>query len=351
VRVGIVNDQRIAMEALRRIVLSDPNHEVAWTAVDGSEGVHKCQQDLPDAILMDLVMPVMNGAEATRQIMQQSPCPVLVVTATVSGNYELVCQALGHGAYDAVCTPTLGDRPPQEAGASLLAKLKSVDRIGQEIKTEPTSPQPASGARSSTQATWSDHGPLVALGASTGGPQALEEIISSWPASFPAAVVVVQHIAAEFADSLAHWLNDRSELEVRPVSPGDSPRRGTVLVAATNDHLVMRNDRRLDYRPEPVDTPYRPSVDVLFDSLVENWNSPSVAVVLTGIGRDGSKGLLKLRQRGWHTIAQDEHTSVVYGMPQAAAEIGAAKRILALDDMADHIAGHVSRLSDGQRKS
>jgi chemotaxis response regulator CheB len=276
---------------------------------------------------------------------------VLVVTATVSGNYELVCEALGHGAYDAVCTPTLGDRSPQEAGANLLAKLKSVDGIRQDLKTGLSSPGPANDAPASTQATWSDHGPLVALGASTGGPQALEKIISSWPASFPAAVVVVQHIAADFAGSLAQWLHDRSQLEVRPVSPGDSPRRGTVLVAATNDHLVMRNDRRLIYRAQPVDSPYRPSVDVLFDSLVENWHSPSVAVVLTGIGRDGAKGLLKLRQRGWHTLSQDEHTSVVYGMPQAAAEIGAAKRILALDDMAAHIAGHVSRLSDCQRRS
>jgi two-component system response regulator WspF len=343
-RVGIVNDQRLATEALRRIVLSEPIHQVAWTAVDGHDAVRKCHEDLPDVVLMDLVMPVMNGAEATRQIMQLSPCPVLVVTATVSGNYTLVCEALGHGAYDAVCTPLLGDRSPREAGADLLAKLHSVDQIRQQLKInrgpaeDPQSrlsPMPTARPRSI---------PLVAIGASTGGPQALEKVISSWPADFPAAVVVVQHIAADFAGPLAQWLQENSELDVRTVVHGESPHAGTVLVAATNDHLVMGNDRRFLYRVEPSGNPYRPSVDVLFESLAENWQAPSVAVVLTGIGRDGAQGLLKLRQRGWHTISQDENTSVVFGMPRAASQLGAAKRILPIGDMAHHIAGHVARL-------
>lgn len=343
-RVGIVNDQRLAMEALRRVVLSDPSHQVAWTAVDGHEAVQKCRQDLPDVVLMDLVMPVMNGAEATCQIMRHTPCPVLVVTATVSGNYALVCAALSHGAYDAVCTPSLGDRPPQEAGASLLAKLNSVARIQQQRATRQKPGVVRQTRPTAAAASGRHHGPLVALGASTGGPQALERVISSWPADFPAGVVIVQHIAADFAGSLAHWLQDRAQLKVRPLRHGDSPRPGAVLVAATDDHLVMGNDRRFIYRADPVDSPYRPSVDVLFKSLADHWAAPSVAVVLTGIGRDGAEGLLRLRQCGWHTISQDEKTSVVYGMPQAAAELGAATRILPLDDMADHVASHIARM-------
>ena len=345
-RVGIVNDQRLATEALRRIVSSDPNHQVVWTAVDGCDAVQKCQQDLPDVVLMDLVMPVMNGAEATREIMQRTPCPVLVVTATVSGNYALVCEALGHGAYDAVCTPTLGDRPPEEVGANLLKKLYSVDRICREIK--PAAPHASPLARTSqppTSALSKRAIPLIAIGASTGGPQALDRILSSWKADLPAAVIVIQHIAADFATSLAQWLQERSQLKVRPAIHGDSLQPGTVLVAATNDHLVMGGNRLLVYREEPITRPYRPSVDVFFTSLVENWPTPSVAVVLTGIGRDGADGLLKLRQRGWHTISQDEESSVVYGMPQAAAALGAAKRILPLDHMADHIAHHIARMA------
>jgi len=342
-RVGIVNDQRLATEALRRIVLSDPDHQVAWTAVDGNDAVQKCQADLPDVVLMDLVMPVMNGAQATRQIMQRTPCPVLVVTATVSGNYALVCEALGYGAYDAVCTPTLGDLSPQQAGADLLRKMNSVDQIRRQ--TDPGAQrQPASPcAACAGPGTDTSDVPLVAIGASTGGPQALETIISAWPADFPAAVVVVQHIGADFAGSLAQWLSERSHLPVRPVVPGDAPQPATVLVAATNDHLVLNKQRHFTYRTEPATSPYRPSVDTLFESLADNWPAPSIAAVLTGIGRDGATGLLRLRQCGWYTIAQDQATSVVYGMPQAAAELGAAKRILPLQHIANHIQTHITR--------
>jgi chemotaxis response regulator CheB len=343
-RVGIVNDQRLATEALRRIVSSDPNHEVAWTAIDGCDAVEKCQRDLPDVVLMDLVMPEMNGAEATRQIMQRTPCPVLVVTATVSGNYALVCEALGYGAFDAVCTPTLGDRSPQEAGANLLAKLKSVNRIRQEMKTGAQASISSQAPRAATPPPRAVTVPLIAFGASTGGPQALERILSSWPSSFPAAAVVVQHIAADFAASLAQWLGERTNLTVRPAACGDVPQPGTVLVAATNDHLVMTGDRKLMYCAEPIATPYRPSVDAFFTSLVENWPIPSIAIVLTGIGRDGAAGLLRLRQCGWHTVTQDQDTSVVWGMPQAAAELGAAKRILPLDQIADHLSHVVARM-------
>src|SRR5436305_14042197 len=122
-RVAIVNDVPLTTEALRRIVLSDPRHQIAWMAADGEEAVRLCQGDRPDVVLMDLVMPRVNGAEATRRIMKESPCAILVVTAGVATNYHLVCEALGHGAYDAVSTPVLGSRSPAEAGAELLGKL------------------------------------------------------------------------------------------------------------------------------------------------------------------------------------------------------------------------------------
>jgi two-component system response regulator WspF len=341
-RVAIVNDQRLATEALRRVVLSDAAHEIAWTAVDGEQAVRMCSLDKPEVVLMDLVMPVMNGAEATRQIMERSPCPVLVVTATVSGNYSLVCEALGHGAYDAVCTPTLGDQRPAEAGATLLAKLSSVDQIRRHPAGQPELANQATDRPARVVSSAARPVPLVAVGASTGGPQALHSIFAEWPEDFPAGVIVAQHIGADFAGSLVHWLAEKSGLEIRAAAPGDSPRPGTVLVAATNDHLVMREDRKLDYTREPGDSPYRPSVDVLFRSLLAHWPRQSVAVVLTGIGRDGAQGLLELRNAGWHTIAQDQESSVVYGMPQAAAEVGAAAHVLPIDKIATHITGHLA---------
>ncbi len=338
-RVAIVNDLRLATEALRRIVASDARHEIAWTAADGAEAVRRCQQDTPDVVLMDLQMPVMNGAEATRRIMQATPCAILVVTATVSGNFDLVCEALGHGAYDAIATPELGSKPPAEAGAEMLRKLANVDRVNRALKRGPaldTAVAEPAAKRPSTFANFAPV-PLVALGASTGGPPALASILSAWPANFPAAVVIVQHIGVEFAPQLAQWLESRSKLKVRIASPGDRPQVGTVLVAGTSDHLVMTPERSFRYTPVPADYPYRPSVDALFGSIATHWQAPGVAALLTGIGRDGANGLLQIRKAGWHTIAQDQASSVIYGMPKAAHEIGAAAAVLPLADMARHI--------------
>ena len=182
----------------------------------------------------------------------------------------------------------------------------------------------------------------MAIGASTGGPHALRTILSQWPRDFPAAVLVAQHISAEFADSLTAWLSNACPLTVRTARDGDRPQAGAVLVAATDDHLAMRPEGTLVYAKEPAGNPFRPSVDVLFQSLARHWR-PSVAVLLTGIGRDGAQGLLELRLAGWHTIAQDQRTSVVYGMPQAASQLGAAVEILPLEAIAAAVARHVHR--------
>jgi two-component system, chemotaxis family, response regulator WspF len=341
-RIAIVNDLRIATEALRRVVSSQPSHTVAWTAVSGEQAVRQCAADTPDVILMDLLMPGMNGAEATRQIMRRSPCPILVVTATVAGNYSLVCEALSHGAFDAVATPVLGDMPPAQAGAALLAKLAHVDKIRSRLQARAESPVPATARPQGSLGDGNRQLPLVAIGASTGGPHALQAILSEWPRDFPAAVVVAQHISADFADSLAAWLAAGCKLTVRAARDGDRPQAGTVLVARTDDHLAMRPDGALVYTKEPADNPFRPSVDVLFESLSRHWRRPSVAVLLTGIGRDGAQGLLELRRAGWHTIAQDERTSVVYGMPQAASQLGAAVEVLPMEDIAAAAAQRIS---------
>lgn len=338
-RVAIVNDLRIATEALRRVVSSQAGLSVAWTAPDGETAVRLCAETPPDVVLMDLLMPGMNGVEATRQIMQRCPCPILVVTATVAGNFALVCEALSHGAFDAVCTPQLGNASPAEAGAELLAKLRNVEKIQARLAARlevppalarPVAPTPADAFRI----------PLVAIGASTGGPQALRAVLSQWPQDFPAGILIAQHISATFASSLAEWLAGGCALTVRTATEGDRPRPGVVLVAGTDDHLVMREDGTLGYTREPLDNPFRPSVDVLFESLAQPGRGTSAAVLLTGIGRDGAKGLLKLRRAGWHTIAQDEATSVVYGMPQAARQLGAAAAILPVDQIAAAVSRH-----------
>jgi two-component system response regulator WspF len=328
-RIGIVNDLLLACEALRRVVAAMPGHQVAWTARDGVEAIAMAVKDRPDLILMDLFMPRMDGAEATRRIMAECPCPIVVVTATVSGHLNKVYEAMGHGALDAADTPALGPRGELTGAAELQGKIATIGKlIGPD-------PHLAFGAAAGP-ATF----PLVLLGASTGGPNAVAEVLGGLPKSWDACILIVQHVDAAFAPGLAQWLGERTGHPVELAAEGDRPGPGRRLLAATNDHMVLAADRRLGYVTEPEDLSYRPSVDILYSSVAAHWPDPGVAVLLTGMGRDGAEGLLRLRRRRWHTIAQDEATSVVYGMPRAAAEIGAAAEILPLPKIAAAIVAH-----------
>ncbi len=168
----------------------------------------------------------------------------------------------------------------------------------------------------------------MAIGASTGGPNALAEVLADLPKKWNAAVVVIQHVDVAFAPGLARWLREKTGHPVAIVDAGAHPEPGQVLLAGTNDHLVLDSSARFAYTDEPRDHCFRPSVEVFFRSAAAYWSTGGVAVLLTGMGRDGAAGLLSLRQRGWPTIAQDEATSVVFGMPRAAAEVGAAEQVL-----------------------
>jgi two-component system response regulator WspF len=175
---------------------------------------------------------------------------------------------------------------------------------------------------------------LVAIGSSAGGPPALAILLRGLPRNFPAAIVIVQHIDGRMALGMAEWLGHHSALPVRVAAEGDKPTGGEVLLAATSDHLVLKSADRLGYTTEPRELVYRPSVDVFFQSVRRRWRSSAVGVLLSGMGRDGAVGLKALREHGCHTIAQDEKSSAVYGMPKAAAAISAAVEVLPMDRIA-----------------
>ncbi|MFM8735976.1 MAG: chemotaxis-specific protein-glutamate methyltransferase CheB [Pirellulales bacterium] len=333
-RIAIVNDMKAACEALRRVVDSLPDHEVAWTAGDGVEAIALARRDRPDLILMDLLMPHMDGAQATRQIMATAPCAILVVTATVSGNISLVYDAMGYGALDAVDTPMLG--PSGEvSGAGAL-----VEKIGTIAKLVGATADPR---RSTRRAAPASPPRLLVVGASTGGPKAVSDLLFPLPHDWNVAVVVVQHVDVAFAPGLAKWLGDRTGRQVRVAEHGQQPVAGDVLVAGTNDHLVLTRSGTLEYRAEPREIFFRPSVDVFFQSVAEHWPRAGTAALLTGMGRDGANGLLALRSRGWHTIAQDQASSVVFSMPKAAIDAGAACEVLGIEAMARVV---TARLAD-----
>jgi chemotaxis response regulator CheB len=318
-RIAIVNDMPMAAETLRRAIAGTAEHAVAWIAANGAEAVDACKRDLPDLILMDLLMPVMDGVEATRRIMQKTPCAILVVTSSVTGNYAKAFEAMGAGAIDLTETPAAG-----RGAAALLYKIGSIAKlIGK--TTAPQQPVEPQAAKKSERGT-----PLVAIGASAGGPPALARILGALPAEFPAGVVIVQHVDPQFVAGLADWLRRATQLSLRVAEPGDTVEPGTVLLAAGAQHLVFTDPQRLGYTAHPADAIYRPSIDVFFESVVRHRRGSGTGVLLTGMGRDGAAGLKQLRTAGFHTIGQDRATSAVYGMPKAAAELGAVAETLPL---------------------
>ena len=327
-RIAIVNDMPLAVEALRRVVSSVREFQIAWMAYDGSEAVAKCAQDVPDLILMDLIMPVMDGVEATKLIMQNSPCAILVVTATVSGNAAKVFDAMGFGALDAVNTPVMGLSGGLEGASNLLSKIETISKLLGKHAWKRSSTIPIVETKSSDQQG------LVAFAASTGGPLVLARILRMLPKDFPLPIVIVQHVDAEFAPGLAEWLSTEISSEVRLIRPNDRAQDHHVMLAATTEHLILSRAGNFQYSPEPKDYPYRPSADVFFHSAAQHWKGFGAGILLTGMGRDGAEGLLTLKQSGWLTIAQDQATSIVYGMPKAAAEIDAAVKILPEQEIA-----------------
>lgn len=337
-RIAIVNDLSLAVEVLRRVVSSHAGYEIAWIAKDGAEAVAECRKDTPDLILMDLIMPEMDGVEATCRIMQETPCAILVVTATVSGHSDKVFEAMGCGALDAVCTPVLKPGGRIEGGNELLAKVERISRLIPKQASNLFRPKPI-GVRPNTGRM----PPLVAVGASAGGPKAVARILGQLPGDFPGSLVIVQHVDAGFAPSLVEWLGSQTALRVELAQKGARPAPGSVLIAGGDRHLVMTSEFSLTYTAEPMESPYRPSIDVFFSSVGKHWPAKALAVLLTGMGTDGARGLLCLRRAGWHTIAQDKASCAVYGMPKAAVEVDAAAEVLPLSEIPAAIVEFASR--------
>jgi two-component system response regulator WspF len=323
-KIAIVNDMPMAVEALRRALTFEPAHEVVWVAGNGVEAVRKCAELTPDLILMDLIMPVMDGVEATRQIMAATPCAIVIVTVDRQQNVHRVFEAMGHGALDVVDTPAIGAGNPKDAAAPLLRKILNIGWLmGKGQHPEPVAAAPIRVA--------SQRQGLVAIGSSAGGPAALEQLLKGLPVNFPAAIVLVQHVDQVFAAGMAEWLSSASGLPVRLAREGEPPRSGTVLLAGTNHHIRLLKNGTLAYTAEPVNEIYRPSIDVFFESVARYWTGDAVGVLLTGMGRDGAQGLKLMRQQGYLTIAQDQQSCAVYGMPKAAAAIDAAVEIRPLE--------------------
>jgi two-component system, chemotaxis family, protein-glutamate methylesterase/glutaminase len=335
IRVLVVEDSLTVRKRLCEVLLGDPGIEVVGEAEDGKLAIELCQALRPDIVTMDMMLPVMTGLTATEYIMANCPTPILIVSASTNrGELFRTYEALAAGAVDVLDKP-LGHEPDGAWEQKLVATVKLVSRI--RVITHPRArlraldqPPPPSVLRGSVRPPFK----VAAVGASTGGPSAIVEILRELPADFQLPVLLVIHIGELFGAAFADWLDGQTGRRVAYPQEGQpvSACSGRVVMAPPDRHLVVR-DGRLRLTTDPTRHSCRPSVDVLFQSLAREYASSVVACLLTGMGRDGAAGLLEVRRAGGFTIAQDEATSVVYGMPREAVLLGAAERVLPLHEI------------------
>lgn len=352
IKVLVVDDSALMRRVVTRLLDAQPGIRVVDTAADGEEAVRKVISLRPDVVTMDVEMPGLDGVQAVARLMRDHPVPVIMLSSYTTEGARVTMDALAAGAVDFV------PKPQKSAGvekmaAELARKIRVVvsssrGRTANALE-QPPAPVPTAGrvsaASQAVPGKPASHQPLelVIIGSSTGGPAALQILLPALPAVFPCGVVVVQHIPVGFSGPMAEHLNRRCSMEVVHAGHGEQVLPGRVLVApAGYDLLFRRYGGRLSVALDKGNKPvppggFRPSVDGVMLSAAEVVSNRAMGVLLTGMGRDGAKGMLAIKQRGGRTIAQDEATCVVYGMPKAAADLGAADRILPLPKIAAEI--------------
>ncbi|UXH77352.1 chemotaxis-specific protein-glutamate methyltransferase CheB [Roseateles amylovorans] len=328
-RVLLVEDSPTVLAHIRDVLQGHRDIEIVGEAHDGSQAVTLCQRLRPDVISMDMMLPGMDGQAATEAIMAHCPTPILIVSSSTNrGELLRTYEALAAGAVEVLEKPN-GRQPEGEwerryvTLLRLVARIRVITHVRARLQRPPSVPGPAQSRRA-----------VLALGASTGGPGALMQILQALPVPAPLPVLIVMHINAVFSRGFAEWLDGQTHHNVRYARGGEALREtvGQVILAPPDSHLIV-NQGLLQLSHVPPRHSCRPSVDVLFESLAAELGSGVVAALLTGMGRDGAQGLLEIRRAGGATLAQDEASSMVYGMPREAAQLGAAERILPLNEI------------------
>lgn len=341
IEVVIIDDSLVAREMLAQILSTDPAIQIVGMAVDGQDGVDMVARLKPDLVTMDIHMPRMDGIEATEQIMAFTPTPILVVSSSVHGEgMGAAFDALAAGALEVIKKPEPRDWADLERiGREVIRKVKILSKVrvithirgrrGMLDRAVLRVPPRVTGGRS-----------IVAIGSSTGGPSALLTVLCPLPAEFPLPIVIAQHIAEGFIPGLVGWLNGACSVSVKAAEDGQELEPGVAYFAPTGRNLKVSGGAMHFAAPEKGQL-YIPSADTLLASVAESHGTHGIGVLLTGMGADGARGLKAMRDAGAATIAQDEATSTVFGMPKSAIELGAADKVLAVQD----VAGEILRLA------
>lgn len=345
IRVLVAEDSPTARQLLVTMLTSDPGITVVGEARNGAEAVEMAERLRPDLITMDVQMPVLDGLEATMRIVGKVPTPIIIVSSQANaGELELSLEATRAGALMVLPKPegphSSRFREQQEHLVAMVKAMSDVKVVRRWGASTPAKPHRAFITPKPVQSTGQPR--VVTIGASTGGPAALRDVLAALPGNFPIPILVVQHISKGFLGGLANWLAANTRLEVRVASSSDIARAGVVYLAPDDHHLGIREDGRIVLSSAPPVGPFRPSASRLFESAAEAFGGRMIAVILTGMGDDGVSGLRAVHAAGGLVIAQDEATSVVYGMPREAARAGVVRTVLPLPEIAAHLVEAVS---------
>lgn len=338
VRVLVVDDSALMRKLIPQILERDGSIHVVGTAMDGSFVARKIEELRPDVITLDLEMPRMDGMETLREIMRTHRLPVIVVSAHSTQGASATFKALSMGAFDFVAKPRdAASSRMDEIGNELTSKIKAAAQT-KLLVIQPGPATPAVRGRKPLVKQHAAPSKVVAIGISTGGPNALQYLLSQLPGDFPGALAVVQHMPEGFTEMFARRLDECCAIEVKEAQSGDLLLAGRALICPGNRHMKVRRMPMGDIvvlSDEERVNGHRPSVDVLFRSLAQEYGAQGVAVIMTGMGEDGAEALGLVKDAGGVTIAQSEDSCIVYGMPRAAVERGHASRVVSLDAMAN----------------
>lgn len=348
IKVLVVDDSALVRQTLSQIISSDPLLEVMGTAADPYFAARKIAEEVPDVITLDVEMPRMDGLTFLRKIMSQHPIPVIVISSLTDKATEMGIRALEYGAVDIITKPQLNTKKfIEESQIRICDAIRAAagSKISRRKMVEIPAVEPKLSADAVIPMTKTPVGSLtttdkvIAVGASTGGTEAIADFLKSMPLDCPG-IVIVQHMPEKFTTSFANRLNDICKISVKEAQNGDSVLRGQALIAPGNFHMMLKRSGA-KYYVEVIEGPlvnrHRPSVDVLFRSTAKYAGANSLGVIMTGMGDDGAKGLLEMKEAGAFTIAQDEKSCVVFGMPREAIKLGAANQILPLDEIGPYV--------------
>jgi len=355
IRVLIVDDSAVVRQTLTSILETDPQIEVMGTASDPFFAAKKIQNEVPDVITLDIEMPRMDGLTFLKKLMSQHPIPVVVISSLTADGTETGMKALEYGAVEIITKPQMNTKQFLEESriricdavkAAAIARIKrrQVNNLVVQPKLSADVILPVAPVSSHAMIKTTEM--IIAVGASTGGTEAIQKFLQAMPVDCPG-IVIVQHMPEHFTRSFANRLNEICQIAVKEAENGDSVLRGQALIAPGNYHMLLKRSGAKYYvevKEGPLVNRHRPSVDVLFRSTARYAGRNAVGVIMTGMGDDGARGLLEMKEAGAYTIAQDEKSCVVFGMPNEAIKLGAAEKVLPLDQIAQHVIRYVNQV-------